>query len=278
MAFVPSYFGRSVPQVMPAAAVPATPGGFIQVTAVPDKVPLRGSLPDGKAEAAESLPSSSAPHPATSLVPAASTGPRQARTPGKLFRRDGKVFNSIGAPPFWKVPTNNEVHHIIDSYVVSPALTSSASIATFGAFSFAVSSLAQITSLQTVFDQYRVDQVEVWLIPRMTNANDTVANLFGTVIDYDDATPLSSFSAAMDYQNVVVSNGHDGHYRSFRPHAALAAYSGAFTSYANVEEMWIDAGSPAVQHYGLKTVWTTTDAAQVMDMIVRLHTSWRNVR
>jgi len=39
---------------------------------------------------------------------------------------------------------------------------------------------------------------------------------------------------------------------------AVAAFSGAFTSYSNVPAGWIDSASPGVQHYGLKLYFEST--------------------
>jgi len=74
------------------------------------------------------------------------------------------------------------------------------------------------------------------------------------VIDYDDGTALTSANLASAYSNCVVLNPGESCERTFSPHMALAAYGGAFTSYANVSPQWIDAASTGVQHYGVK-VW-----------------------
>lgn len=41
---------------------------------------------------------------------------------------------------------------------------------------------------------------------------------------------------------------------------AVAVYSGAFTSFSNAPAGWIDAASPGVQMYGIKTAMTTSTA------------------
>jgi hypothetical protein len=195
--------------------------------------------------------------------------------------RDGIVFNNTGRPPLVRTPSNNGVHRVVQSYELPALLTASNAATTFGAINFMASSLDQISSLGAVFDQYKIERIEVWLIPRISNVQTSVlinTGLFHSVIDFDDSAVLSSVGQALDYSNCVVSSGTDGHYRTWVPHAAMAAYGGAFTSFANVESPWIDAVSTAVQHYGLKTVWTQCDAAYIMDAVVRLHTAWRNVR
>lgn len=199
----------------------------------------------------------------------------------KIFR-DGIVFNNTGRPPLIRPPANNAEFRFVQSYEVFGWHTASNAAATFIGQYFTASSLDQISALTSVFDQYKIERIEVWIIPRIsTVASNAGANtgLFHTVIDFDDATALTTLGQALDYTNCTMSSGSDGHYRTWVPHAAVASYSGAFTSYANVEAPWIDAVSTSVQHYGIKTAWSTCDLnTYTMDLVVRLHTAWRNIR
>lgn len=237
--------------------------------------------------------SSAAPHPLVQVltdekledkVELVSTtdavGTRAGRSKGRLLPRDGKLFSAIGQMQIWKVPTNNTILPIMQTYVhANSPFNSSTTVSTFGGLYFTVGALDQISSLTALFDQYRITEIEVWIMPRTTN-NTVTSNtgLFASVVDYDDDTVLSTFATALDYTNVVVGTGIEGHYRRFKPHAAMAAYSGAFSAYANVESPWIDAASTGVRHYGIKTAWTATDIQYSSDVMVRLHTEWRNVR
>lgn len=208
-----------------------------------------------------------------------------ARSAGKSRARNRKgilaqIFNPVGKPPSFKVPKmDNKPFKVLQTYVVGSPLLSSVTVPTFAAFNFQVASLDQVSTLQALFDQYRILWVEVWLTPRVaspsTNAN---SGLFATVVDYDDSTSLSTFAQALDYENVQVASGFDGQYRKFRPHAAVSAYSGTFGSFMNMESPWLDAVSTTVQHYGMKTAWTVTDIVYAFDMIVRLTTEWKNLR
>ncbi len=107
------------------------------------------------------------------------------------------------------------------------------------------------------WDQYRFDAIRFTVSPAnnaiglFTNSTSSVVPLTW-VIDYDDANGLGSLSAGQAYSTCLTLNPGESAERTFRPRMAVAAYSGAFTSYANVEPMWIDAASNAVQHYGCK--------------------------
>jgi len=218
--------------------------------------------------------------PPVALSTSSAVGTRSSRSKGRTLPRDGKLFNATGQMQIWKVSKNDTVLPIVQTYLYSASpLTSSASVSTFGALYFTVGALDQISSLTALFDQYRINEIEVWIMPRTTN-NTVTSNtgLQATVVDYDDETVLGTFASALDYTNVVVGTGIEGQYRRFKPHAAIAAYSGTFASYANEESPWIDAASTGVRHYGVKTAWTTTDIPYSSDIMVRLHTEWRNVR
>jgi hypothetical protein len=160
-------------------------------------------------------------------------------------------------------------------------LAQSAAVFTQAVKSFQLSDLDQASSLASVFDQYRLARVEVWLLPRVTvttQATGTSMGQIATVVDFDDASTLTNFSSYLDYQNVMVGPGNEGHYRSFTPHVAIAAYSGTFTSFANESAPWLDCASPSVQHYGFKAGSTVADAAYSSDLNVRYHFEFRNVR
>jgi len=200
---------------------------------------------------------------------------------GRSMPKDGLLYNATGRPQRWVVPADNGVFRFVQSYETSAFATSSATVSTYTASIFSVNFLDQISSLVAVFDQYKIEMVECWLTPRVSsvNANTGVnTGTFHTVIDYDDNNLLTTIGQALDYINVVISAGITGHYRRFVPHIAVAAYSGTFTSFANETAPWIDAASPSVAHYGMKTAWTTTDIVYSYDLQVRLHSAWRNVR
>jgi len=176
---------------------------------------------------------------------------------------------------------DKQVYRCYQSYAVANVLTTSVINPLFGAQYFTVNSINQIGQLQQIFDQYRIEQVECWLIPKGTTDNKQSTQegaLFYSVIDYDDAAPVTNIGLLQDFANVITSNLGMGHYRCFVPCAATAMYAGAFTGFGNLEAPWIDMNSPAVQHYGIKFGTETTANAIVIDMSVRLLLAFRNIR
>ena len=107
------------------------------------------------------------------------------------------------------------------------------------------------TDFTALFDQYRFDYVEAWIetsVPRVSGAVGDMAS----AVDVDDASVPTSYLQVADRPGAIDCAWAAGRYHKWKPHVAVAMYSGAFTSFGNEPAGWIDCGSPAVQHYGLK--------------------------
>jgi hypothetical protein len=139
---------------------------------------------------------------------------------------------------------------------------------------FTLNDLPQVTTFTSLFDQYRIDQVEISFIPmaeitmtpqsvftaagtfnQPANPATQAAGLYGTVVDFDDAAALANISAYMEYSNWQPGQvaSLKTHTRKFRPHVAYNVYgAGAFGAFGNQTTPWVDCSSPAVQHYGVK--------------------------
>jgi hypothetical protein len=174
----------------------------------------------------------------------------------------------------------NKVYGTVQTTSATVTLTSSAVANTFGYVSFTLALLDQVNQWTSVFDQYRVRMMEVTFRPRMTQESVSTANtgLFTTVIDVDDSALLTTIGQANDYATALTGRGLDNQRRTLVPHVAMAAYSGAFTSFVNDVDQWIDAASTGVIHYGVKTAWTITDVAYSIDTTTRVWVEFRNVR
>lgn len=151
-------------------------------------------------------------------------------------------------------------------------------------FNFQVNSLANVGSWAAIFDQYRIDAAMIEFVPRQNSrlvsvAGDIPGELF-TVLDYDDSTTLSSAATAEQYPTCQIVPCWDGVVRYVVPRVAVAAYSGAFSSYGNVPSLWIDAASLTVQHYGVKALVTGGQIGQTLlsawETFVTLRVTWRN--
>lgn len=187
-----------------------------------------------------------------------------------------KTFTQSNPMPCLKnIIPDNKPYRVVQEFTLIDWFTSSTTVFSGMATAFTIGSLAQFSDWATVFDQYMIDEIEVWLIPHIVSGDDA---LLYTVVDYDNATAFTSADQPNSYSNVAVSRIQEGHYRRFVPHVAVASYSGTFVSFTNVPATWIDWASPNVQHYGFKVATgAAPNGPDRYDLQVRLHFSNRNV-
>jgi hypothetical protein len=179
----------------------------------------------------------------------------------------GSEFNSLAGRPF--------PHQLSLEQSVVAALefqqtlfTTSIIAASYVGTSFALNAFGNYTEYGALFDQYMFEQIEVWLEPQAPQGTTTFAAV-ATAIDLDDANAPASFAAVLGKQGAIAGYGGGGHYHRWRPHVAIAEYSGTFTSYGNVPSTWVDSGSPGVAHFGLKTSAAATAVAIPYQITVR---------
>jgi hypothetical protein len=193
-----------------------------------------------------------------------------------VAKREDVYSCSVAIP---RTPTNY-VFQLKDETIVS--LTTSSTVPTAGGYPFMLANLANVSSLLSMFDQYKILVIDFRMRPRTNVASGTIANISAPmylVIDYDNASTPASVNVVSDYQSVAVVEGYQSCRRVFAPHVAVAAYaSGAFTSYANTSS-WIDVAYPAVEHYGIRYYSPTSTAADIIswDLDVRYYIEFRNV-
>jgi len=187
----------------------------------------------------------------------------------KMFVRTDTVGNSIASSAG---PNGNTITFTNDGAYLSSGTGNVSEITYYScAHFFSLSSVYNSGTFTQLFDRYKILGVKVRIVPYSTqtpmdnyNVSTQQASswMIHSVIDYDDATPVSSSAtgvqAISDRPSYRWNNMLDprrlGHKRYLRPRIAVAAYSGTFTSYTNMKSPWIDQQSPAVQHYGLKWV------------------------
>lgn len=158
--------------------------------------------------------------------------------------------------------------------------TSSLGGATNYALIFKLSDLPNYTEFTALFDQYKFDRVEVDFIPVVTTTNSalTVDSMIWTAVDFDDANATTALQIA-EYENCHVYPPTQRFSVDITPRVALAAYAGAFTSYANVGSIWLDVGSPSIEHYGFKVGCNTAGGAtQTWKIVCRYMLSFKSAR
>jgi hypothetical protein len=172
----------------------------------------------------------------------------------------------VGQSLFWNIRSgvlpmtinprwDNKPYHIIRSFNLSTVITTNAATVSFAGIYFTLTNVDLTDGLTTVFDQYRIVEVECALsaFPGAAGTQEVLeSSQWASCIDFDNATPPTAYAQILDEPSALWGTAASGHYHRWRPHCALGAYAGAFTSYANVVSPWIDCVSSAVQHFGLK--------------------------
>jgi hypothetical protein len=189
-----------------------------------------------------------------------------------------RTWNVTAQPPpelNFQRPQDNVVHKFSFWQDLGTLFSTSASVPTSSGMNFQLTNCPNASTLVALFDQYRIARLEVWIQPQSTN-NGGHAGMLYSAVDYDASASLT-VTAISQLSNVVVGPASTiGHYHNFVPHVAVAAYSGAFSSFANETSPWIDTASSTVQHYGvIISAGVTTDVIPI-DGQVRYHLEFRN--
>jgi hypothetical protein len=171
----------------------------------------------------------------------------------------------------------NKVYTIERTFNFGPLTAAVAG--TYGVIAPSLSSLPAVADFTALFDQYRIAQMRVRFEPvSSAGYSTTQIQSLVTAIDYDDATPPTLETDLLQYQTVMITSPGVPFERVLNPHAAIAAYSGAFTSYAQFAG-WIDVASPTVQYYGLKYAIPPSTALDILyNVYVSLIINLKNPR
>jgi hypothetical protein len=195
---------------------------------------------------------------------------------GRKKQRSRSIcFNTAASRPLPSLTSPVQTIAVTSDFTGIAFTTAVAAPTYYGAY-FTLSSFADATQYQAVFDQYRFDDLEIWLESSVTGSSTVGSTIMFSAIDLDDANVPTSVANVASKQGVITSETTTGHYHRWKPHMALAAYSGAFTSYSNAPAGWIDCASPSVQHYGLKVAVPGFDGvARAINLTVRAKLSFR---
>jgi hypothetical protein len=159
-------------------------------------------------------------------------------------------------------------------YTMVQSLTPSVIACTtqFGSYYFTISQLDQFSSLGSVFDQYRIDEIEMTFRPAVNTLNNELI----TVIDWDDASVPGTIAYLDEYANACVSM-NETQVRRWKPSVAVPAYQATSSGYTNVQSPWIDCAGNTVQHYGLKYGYSIISGTTYHSVNVRMRCSFRLV-
>jgi hypothetical protein len=187
-----------------------------------------------------------------------------------------KAYNVLAARPL-----TNKMNRL-QTYTASlrtdsvAFFSTSAAVPTYYGYVFALSQFADVTAYTALFDQYKIEEFEFWMEPQQSQSVvATNSGLLISKVDIDDANTPATLTSLQAGQSAIETNGQTGHYHKWRPHMAVALYSGTFTSYGNAPAGWIDCASAGVQMYGIKIGATATSSITVYNATIRARVSFR---
>lgn len=142
------------------------------------------------------------------------------------------------------------------------------------AFPFGLSLLPNYSEFTTLFDRYRIRQVDVRMVFAQRNISGSTTN-YPTIwayMDDDDASIPTTRSAVLERQSVrpfTYSDAKTVYSVSLHPRWLIDGTNKASLA---PRDMWIDMSTPSVSHYGLK-MWvdnynTSKDALISMDATI----------
>jgi len=188
-----------------------------------------------------------------------------------------KVCGNEGGIPWLKNLVSRNVEIMTVETLPTANLIASAGTPQYIGAYFQISNVADISAFSAVFDQYRIGLIEVLIEPVVTEVTAPGSDVgeYISAVDIDDANAPTAYADMGSYSTAVQTRGTQSHYHRFVPTVAVAVYSGAFTSFAATTSMWLDCGSPAIQHYGLKVATAASGVFQTYTYQVKMHCHWR---
>jgi hypothetical protein len=202
-----------------------------------------------------------------------------------LSRNHIKQYDHAGLIP-WINTQEDNIYTVVQTMENVGSITQVAVTDSFTAFGIQLGFLTQYASWTALFDQYRIDLLQFIIRPQynmqaLSAPGALKVPLLYTVIDYDDATVPSTITSLKEYANCSVSM-FETVVATFKPHVEMADYNtSVFTSFANMQDRWIDAASAGVPHYGLKLGLEAGISGQTLlqtfDITVKVKVSFRNV-
>jgi len=189
-----------------------------------------------------------------------------------------KAVSNDGLIPWLRSPiTRGQEFHTVETLPAFTLFTSSTTVPVYAAQYFYLGQVIDATSFASVFDQYRIREIEILIEPAVTEVTAPTGDVgeFISVVDIDDANVPTLYGDLGSYPTALQTKGTIQHYHRWVPSVAIASFSGAFTSYAATTSMWLDCGSPNIQHYGIKAGSLAATVAQSYTVQAKLHLSFR---
>jgi hypothetical protein len=181
------------------------------------------------------------------------------------------------------VPTNSQytLHKFVLTSAGSSGIQGSAATPQLTGSYFTITNFAAYANLLAVYDQYRIDRVEVRMVLRNNPSGGVSLPRVAYFPDFDDAVAPPTLAAVYSHPRVrqhTFSEAHPEVTFALEPRVAIASYNGAFTGYtAAPGAVFCDSNSSGVQHYGYKAAYENfLDTTQYIDIYYKAWVTMRN--
>jgi len=218
-----------------------------------------------------------------SALPAGSMSRSSTRSKNKgnlrkgLPKLESTVCGNDSALPGMSTHVSNYGEYAFSQSVFYPAiLTSSTSVSVGLGVAYKLSDLPQATALAAVFDEYKIDRIQSWMVPRQSEvtSNSGAVSMIVSAIDYDDAS-TPTYNGLLENNSAIQAPGTQVQYHCWKPTIATLVYDGGGTSFGVTESQWLDCASPNIQHFGLKFCVFIDTSGHVYDLVTRMHVKFR---
>ncbi len=175
---------------------------------------------------------------------------------------------------------------------VGGVLRQSGSTDVFAAFAFCLADIPNVSSISTLFDQYRIDEIQfrirsrnpgVWQANQASPNYATTSPLF--VVDRDDNSAPTTLLELQQYDNCQQISAQDSIDIIFQPSITPSVFSGGvFSGYAidDSGNYWLDVANTSIPHYGIKVgmpaLIATTTSRYDWDIEAVYKVSFLNIR
>lgn len=120
-----------------------------------------------------------------------------------------KTYYTLGPRPrFMKSVNPDNIITVNMAYDQDSFLTTTTTVTTVTSLAVVLNSFAGVSAYLALFDQYRIDLLEVWLEPRFSVSTVSAnTGVLVTAIDLDDATAPASYTEVAEHQSSISSSG-----------------------------------------------------------------------
>lgn len=179
------------------------------------------------------------------------------------------------------IKTGDTVIHSVTKSVVGATITASSVADLFGNKVFKLSDLSEASSYSALYDQYKINSIQIDFIPVMMPQGVGPYQPLIYVFDYDDNANATTQQQLLDFANSVIVPSGARSSRVLKPRTLSSLYDGATTQVSGVmSSQWINTDFASIAHYALKYMIPLSSAGIQSSWIVyyKYSVSFKNIR